>query len=167
MQGLMKGSYAKQELQPPAHLFLPPHPSFPFSLYLFILEVFWSLPPLLVGSIISLGPRPPLSACSATVGSLCSWPLCWNNATLRQHVCICACVCYISSASLQSQAALPTPTLRLGFSQPGQLWNAVTAELHRDNRRQGHSVFLTFKDLRLKQEVTHTGTHAHTTQKPY
>lgn len=129
-------------------------------LSLFILEVVWSFPSIVGRSNISLHPRPPPFACSATVGSLCSRPLCWSLLMLfPAPACVCLRPC-IPSASLQSQAALPSLTLWQHLSRSARLWNAVGAELHRRDRRPGRSIFLDFLSLlRLKQEVTPTHTY--------
>lgn len=166
MQGLMKGSYAKQELQPPAHLFLPPHPSFPFSLYLFILEVFWSFPPLLVGSIISLGPRPPLSACSATVGSLCSWPLCWNPIML-----LCACMCVfvlVCAVFLQPPFNHRQPSLHLlsGWASVNQVSLEMQSQLNYTGTTEDRdTAFSWLLKTCVWSRRWHTLTHTHANAK--
>lgn len=76
----------------------------PIFLFLFILDVVWSFPPSSDGSIIFLSPRPPLFACSATEGSLCSQPRCWSLLMLPLRLPVCVCV--VCTAFLQP---LPTP----------------------------------------------------------
>lgn len=52
-----------------------------------------SLPLPLVGSIISLGPGPPLFVCSASVGSLCSRGLVLEPTTASSSREVCASAC--------------------------------------------------------------------------
>lgn len=130
-------------------------------LSLFILEVVWSFPPSLGVQTSPCAQGHLRLRCSATVGSLCSRPLCWSRLMLFPAP---ACVCLrrrIPSASLQSHASPPfTDTVAAPQSVGSRLWNAVGAELHRRDRRPGRSVFLDFLSLsRLKQEVTPTRTY--------
>ena len=86
-----------------------------------------SLPLPSVGSIISLGPGPPLFVCSASVGSLCSRGLVLEPTTASSSREVCVCCMYVFVCAvflqplLQAYAALPSPSLWPDLSQPGWL----------------------------------------------
>ena len=80
-----------------------------------------------------------------------------KSVCVRLHVCIC--VHCVSSASVQSYAALASPSLWPGLSQPARLWNADRGT----TEDRGTAMSWVFKNFVWSWWWrTHTHTHTHT-----
>lgn len=148
-------------LLPPACTPHPPHPSFLIPL---------SFPPggclkflSLISSIISLGPRPPLFVCSASVGSLCSLVLEPTTASFSREVraLVYACVCELT-IFLQTFFSHTRPSLCL-LARPPSVRLALkwSQDLAMQGWQKTGKLFyhlLHFLFVCLKEEVANTYT---------